>query len=202
MNNDWKDYLLQHGATRDANGLFVFNEAYCNKQLAEDNDILCDISHFSTVVVAGQDAADFMQGQFTNDISEVNDNLSQLSGFCNNKGRMTANFRVFRQQQNYFLSVRSDMVERSISHLQKYILRAQVGLQDVSEQLVHIGVSGNNAQALLSPFIDPLDKTVDSVSLMTGLSPYGYRATHRATRFTVVLKTPKPCGRTSVKKPG
>ena len=164
MNNDWKNYLLQNGAEQDQDGLFIFDSTFSDAGLPEGSDIICDLSHFSTVVVAGGDAAEVIQGQFTNDVNKVDEGHSQISAFCNNKGRMLANFRLFQSQQNYFLSIRSDLVEGSIEHLQKYVLRAQVAIQDVSEQLIHIGISGNNAEKLLSQSIDKLNTTVDSVS--------------------------------------
>ncbi|MBT8134767.1 MAG: folate-binding protein [Gammaproteobacteria bacterium] len=164
MNNDWKNYLLQNGAEQSQDGLFIFDSTFSDAGLAEGSDIICDLSHFSTVVVAGSDAAEVMQGQFTNDVNKVDEGHSQISAFCNNKGRMLANFRLFQSQQNYFLSIRNDLVDGSIEHLQKYVLRAQVAIQDVSEQLIHIGISGNNAEKLLSQSIDKLNTTVDSVS--------------------------------------
>ncbi|MBT8118209.1 MAG: folate-binding protein [Gammaproteobacteria bacterium] len=164
MNNDWKNYLLQNGAEQSQDGLFIFDSTFSDAGLAEGSDIICDLSHFSTVVVAGGDATDVIQGQFTNDVNKVDEEHSQISAFCNNKGRMLANFRLFQSQQNYFLSIRNDLVDGSIEHLQKYVLRAQVAIQDVSEQLIHIGISGNNAEKLLSQSIDKLNTTVDSVS--------------------------------------
>jgi len=164
MNNDWKDYLLQNRAEQNADGLFIFNNTFDGAESTEGNNLICDLSHFSTVVVAGNDAAAFMQGQFTNDVDKVDEGHSQISAFCNNKGRMLANFRLFQNQQNYFLSIRNDLVESSIEHLQKYVLRSQVAIQDVSEQLIHIGISGDNAETLLSGFIEKPDTAVDSVS--------------------------------------
>ena len=164
MNKNWKDYLQQNGATQDNKGLFVFNESFSDNQHCNDSDIICDLSHFSSMVIAGEDATEFIQGQFTNDVNGVDEDHSQISGFCNNKGRMINNFRLFQHQQNYFISCRSNLVEDSINHLQNYILRAQVAIQDTSEQLIHIGVSGNNADSLLSPFIDKLSTTVNCVS--------------------------------------
>jgi len=164
MNNDWKNYLLQNGAEQDAEGLFIFDNTYSDTGPTESSDIICDLSHFSTVVVAGADATEVIQGQFTNDVNKIDEDHSQISAFCNNKGRMLANFRLFKNQQNYFLSVRSDIVESSIEHLQKYVLRAEVAIQDISEQLVHIGISGDNTETLLSPFIDNLSTDIDSVS--------------------------------------
>lgn len=164
MNNDWKNFLLNNGAKQDSNGLFAFKDTIADNLQTNSNDIICDLSHFSTVVIAGADAATFMQGQFTNDVSKVDNEHSQVSAFCNNKGRMIANFRLFQHQQNYFISVKSDLVERSISHLQNYILRAEVAIQDISEQLIHIGISGSNAKSLLATFIDNINEDVDSIS--------------------------------------
>ena len=164
MNNDWKNYIRQNGAKQNEEGLFVFDNAFSDAQLADGSDIICDLSHFSTVVVAGGDAAEVIQGQFTNDVNKVDEDHSQISAFCNNKGRMLANFRLFQSQQNYFLSIRSDLVESSIEHLQKYILRSEVAIQNISEQLIHIGISGNNVENMLSPFVDKLNTSVDSVS--------------------------------------
>jgi tRNA-modifying protein YgfZ len=164
MNNDWKNYLLQKGAKQNDEGLFIFDDSFSDAQLAEGRDIICDLSHFSTVVIAGDDAVTMMQGQFTNDVNKVDEGHNQISAFCNNKGRMLANFRLFQSQGNYFLSLRSDLVESSIEHLQKYVLRAQVAIQDVSQQLIHLGINGKNAEMLLSEFIGKLDTAVDSVS--------------------------------------
>jgi folate-binding protein YgfZ len=164
MNNDWKNYLEQNGARLNEYGRFTFDNSFKDTQLADGSDTICDLSHFSTLVIAGGDATEFLQGQFTNDAAKVDEDTSQLSAFCNNKGRMLANFRLFQNQQNYFLSIRSDLVDSSIEHLQKYILRSQVAIQDISEQLIHIGISGENAQSLLSPFLDKLNTHVDSVS--------------------------------------
>lgn len=164
MNDDWKNYLLDNGARLNEQNSFFFGDEAADNLKAQNSNVICDLSQFSQIVVAGGDAAEFMQGQFTNDVKRVDEEHSQLSAFCNNKGRMIANFRLFKHQQNYFFSVKSDLVENSISHLQNYILRAQVAIQDVSEQLIHLGVSGENTAELLSPFIENINQEVDSVS--------------------------------------
>ncbi len=156
MNNDWKKYLEDKSRP-------IVDSAADNKK-AETTTILCDLSQYSTIVIAGNDASSFMQGQFTNDVNNVNDDTSQLNGFCNKKGRMVANFRLFTHQGNYFLSINNSLVENSISHLQNYVLRSHVAIQEISEQLIHLGISGDNAVELLSPFIDNISEEIDSVS--------------------------------------
>lgn len=164
MNKNWKNYLLAKGAQFTEETAFVFNDETADNKKAEDSDILCDLSQFSTLVIAGEDAVDFMQGQFTNDVKQVDEHSSQFNAFCNQKGRMIANFRLFNYQQNYFISLKADLVEASISHLQNYIVRSQVAIQDVSEQLIHLGLSGDNACDLLSEFFDDIKQDIDSVS--------------------------------------
>ena len=154
MNKDWQKYLQSY-PEQDVNTDDI--------ELV-NSDILCAPAQFSTVVIAGEDASSFMQGQFTNDVDDVDDHHSQLSAFCNAKGRMIANFRLFRYQQNYFFNIKSELVEKSIQHLQNYVLRANVAIQDVSDQLIQIGISSKNSAELLSPYIDDISDEADSVS--------------------------------------
>jgi len=157
MNSDWNEYL-QSTAPQET------HDAATDNQMADTSDIICNLSQFGLIVIAGDDAAAFMQGQFTNDVDLIDENTSQLNGFCNKKGRMIANFKVFKYQGNYFLSVKNDLIEKSIQHLQNYVLRSHVGIQDVTEQLIHIGVSGDNAVSQLSEFIKDINTELDSLS--------------------------------------
>lgn len=156
MNSDWKHFLQSSDTQVESKQLDVSS--------IDETTVICDLSGFDTLVIAGGDAADFMQGQFTNDVNAVDASHSQLSAVCNNKGRMIANFRLFQYQQNYFLSLKSDLSEVTTQHLQTHILRAQVAVQEISEQLIHFGIRGKNAEELLSPFIETIHHETDSVS--------------------------------------
>lgn len=164
MNKQWKDFLTQHGAVYSADTGFAFSEEKEAHRLAESSTIICDLSSSGLIVVAGDDAMSFMQGQFTNDVARVDDSHSQLSALCNNKGRMLANFRLFKHQQNYFISLKDSLSNRVVDQLQQYILRAVVAVQDISDQLIHLGLSGETATGLLNDFIDDLNEETDRVS--------------------------------------
>ena len=155
MNNDWKNYISSQGSNN--------NNASDNEKTT-NSTVLCDLSQYSTLVIAGDDALSFMQGQFTNDVEKIDADNSQMNGFCNKKGRMIANFRLFKHQNNYFVSIKDDLVDLSIEHLQNYILRAHVAIQDVSEQLIHLGLSGDKSPALLEEYIENVKTENDSVS--------------------------------------
>ena len=82
MNNDWKNFLPPRDASHD-------NNASDNAK-ATKSTVLCNLSQYSTLVIAGDDAVSFMQGQFTNDVEKIDADNSQMNGFCNKKGRMIA----------------------------------------------------------------------------------------------------------------
>ncbi len=151
MNTDWNQ--LQHKTHDKHHNYDPSNE---NAQ-ARDGNILCNLSHYGLIVIAGSDAGDFIQGQFTNDISKVDAETAQLSALCNNKGRMIANFTLFQYQQNYFISLHQDLVDTVTEHLKKYILRAQVAIQSVTNQLIQTGISGEVACTKLATYLQVPD---------------------------------------------
>ncbi len=142
MNTQWNQFLTENDV--NLNTIKTQNQS-AGTSFAGDTDMLCDLSAYGLIVIAGSDAMTFMQGQFTNDVSLVNARTGQLNAVCNNKGRVIADFILFQYQQNYFLSLHHSMVETVIEHLQKYIVHAQVAIQDVSDQLVHLGICGKQA---------------------------------------------------------
>ena len=73
------------------------------RRIAHTGDLFCDLSHFGIISAYGDDAAEFLQAQFTNDINQVDETHSQLSALCSPKGRMLCNFRIFRREQTYYL---------------------------------------------------------------------------------------------------
>lgn len=149
MNSDWNDFLtIDTKNNADAAAQHAQEHAK-----ASDGDIQCHLSQYGLIVVAGPDAASFMQGQFTNDVTKVDSEHAQLNAFCSNKGRMISNFTLFRYQENYFISIHKSLVETTIEHLQGYILSAQVAVQDVTEQLVPIGICGEIATKKLADML-------------------------------------------------
>ena len=112
-------------------------------------DALCDLSYLGLIKVSGEEAADFLQGQFTNDIRELSDDSCQLSGFCNPKGRMFANFWVFKRDGDIYLQMPHETLAPTLKRLSMFVLRSKVTLVDASDELVCIGTIGEQAETLL-----------------------------------------------------
>ncbi len=87
------------------------------------------LDHFTLIHVFGKEAESFLQGQFTNDLRQLVEGSSQLSGYCTPKGRLLATFWVLKQNiESYFLFIPTTLQEKFQKRLQMYILRAQVKL--------------------------------------------------------------------------
>lgn len=80
----------------------------------------------SLIEVSGEDSAEFLQGQLTNDIYLVNENSAVLSGLCNAKGRLLAIFLIVKIDDKFYLICPREISENISKKLTFYILRSKV----------------------------------------------------------------------------
>jgi len=144
MNNSWKSFLESLSATINKGGLTIFP-----RNESAFKNVLCDLSHLGLIKLNGKDSREFLQGQVTNDIKEISSELSQLNGYCNPKGHMLANFLVFQRDNELFLQLPAEMLESVLKRLSMFVLRSAVTLTDVSNELIRIGIAGQDAEVLL-----------------------------------------------------
>ncbi|MCG8428934.1 MAG: folate-binding protein YgfZ [Chromatiales bacterium] len=108
-----------------------------------------DLSHLSLTRVSGEDAEDFLQGQFTNDIKQVSASHSQMSGFCTPKGRMLANFRIAMHNDDYLLQMPAATQAPLLKRLPMFVLMSKVTITDASDELAQMGIAGDCAEEVL-----------------------------------------------------
>ncbi len=132
---------------------------------------LCDLSHLGLIHVTGEDKSDFIQGQLTNDITQVNDDISQLSSYCDPKGRMLASFRIFQHQEALFMLMPREQVEPILRRLKMFVLRAKVTLEDVTEQLAIIELAGDCAASCVSHPPDAVNAVTHQAALTVIRAP-------------------------------
>lgn len=128
MNNDWNSFLEQQGQEHTP------QQADC---------ALCDLSYLGLIRVSGEDARDFLQGQLTNDINLVDENTGQLSAMCNPKGRMFASLGIFQRDEDIYLQLPVERLDAILKRLRMFVLRSKVVLEDATDELVAIGLSGD-----------------------------------------------------------
>lgn len=161
MKHEWKDFLQNAGAEFEQDCVATFGNPDRERRIAHTGDLFCDQSHFGIIAAYGEDAAEFLQTQFTNDINQVDEAHSQLSALCTPKGRMLCNFRIFRREQTYYLVLPYELLEAALSRLRMFVLRSKVTLEDASDALMGIGTSGNKMIDLLGDIVGSLPENID-----------------------------------------
>ena len=105
-----------------------------------DSKLVCPITDFAILQVTGNDRYEFLQNQLTGDLnkSEVK---SEFSSWCNLKGRVIANFLILNTTESYLLVLKKDMADYVLKKLKMYILRSDVKINDITEQMLLVGLA-------------------------------------------------------------
>ncbi len=145
MKNEWKDFLIDAGAEFDGESVAHFGNPQRERQAALGGMVFADLEYMGVIAVHGKDAGPFLQSQLGNDINDVDEHSSQLTSYCTPKGRMLGLMRVFMQDGTYYLRLPADSLEAVLQRLRMFVMRSAVTLEDVSENFLRIGVSGEHA---------------------------------------------------------
>ena len=107
------------------------------------------LDHLTCYQVDGEDAAAFMQGQFSNDINNVTASTGQLTSYSTPKGRMLAIFYICMRDDSYHLVISKDIAEAVIKRLQMYVMRSKVTIKQSSNSLL-FGICNDNDATVLN----------------------------------------------------
>lgn len=150
IQQEWRTFLAGRGAIFENDQVTHFGQPGEERRLAGIHDILTDLSHLALLQAHDVDAQSFLQGQLSNDIQLVGATQTQLSAYCNPKGRMFAIFRIFQRHDNYYLQLPASLADATLRRLRMFVLRAKVTLQHAPDELLRIGFSGPNASRLIA----------------------------------------------------
>jgi len=149
MNSDWQTFLTQQGASVDSTIVQHFGDPAAELTATEQGTVLCALGQFATLRASGIDAQAWLQNLLSNDIREVTGSRAQWSSFNTAKGRMLATFLIWRDGDDYLLQLPATLADTLRQKLGMYVLRARVKLTDASNDLISLGLSGENAQTML-----------------------------------------------------
>lgn len=170
MKSEWQEFLQDAGAEFNSHRVVHFGHPEHEKQVIHSGLVMTDLSHLGLISAYGEDTSHFLQGQLTNDINAIDNEHSQLSAYCTPKGRMLSNFRIFKRKETHYLRLPVEMLENTLKRLQMFTLMAKVTLEEATNALVHIGVSGQDADNKLSSQIKNLPSEIDSVTQSDGFT--------------------------------
>ncbi len=148
MNETWQSFIRNQGATLEGERVLHFGNPEQERRAAARGDVLIDLSDLALIRARGSDVQNFLNGQLSNDVRQLDAAHSQLAAWCSPKGRMMAVFRLFRRGDDYLLQLPAVLRENLLKRLRMFVLRAKVALED-ADDLVGFGLSGAQAESLL-----------------------------------------------------
>ncbi len=117
---------------------------------ADPPALWCPLDLRDLLRVEGADAETFLQGQLTQDVARLREDRVLYAAHCSPKGRVTALFRVWRDQDGFLLDLPSGQGAAAQRRLAMYVLRAKVTLRDARAEWQRTGVAGAAMAAVLA----------------------------------------------------
>ena len=108
----------------------------------------CPLSNLGVIQAQGEDAANFLHNQLSNDVLLLPVGQARLAAFCSAKGRMQASFIVIKTAPDTVLLVLSlDLLAQTLKRLSMFVLRAKVKMSDATGHWQLRGLLGDGARA-------------------------------------------------------
>ncbi|HTQ76062.1 MAG TPA: folate-binding protein [Burkholderiales bacterium] len=104
------------------------------------------LSHLGILRFTGPDAEAFLQGQLSCDVGQIGPGSTGDGAYCSPKGRMLANFLLWRRQDGFAMILSRDLAASVHKHISKFVLRSKVKVTDESESIVLVGAAGAEAE--------------------------------------------------------
>lgn len=149
MNQDWQQFLSTRGARFAAGEASDFGDAPAELNAAESATVVAPLTQFGLIRATGEDAAVFLHNLLSNDIQHLGQSRAERASFCSPKGRMLADFLIWRDGHDYLLQLSADIQPAMLKKLSMYVLRSKVKLADAGSDLVPLGLAGSGAAAAL-----------------------------------------------------
>ena len=103
------------------------------------------LAHLGVLRFAGPDAAAFLQGQVSNDTRRLSAAATLLAAYSTPQGRTAAILHLLPHSSGILALLPREIVLPTLERLRKFVLRAKVQIEDVSDQFSVWGASGGAA---------------------------------------------------------
>ena len=113
------------------------------------------LSH-TPIRVTGTDRLEFLHGQISNDVKGLTVGAWNESLMLNHKGHAKAQLKVFRRDEDVFLSVEGTKGAFVRSELERHIIFDQVELADLSGNIISFSLQGPKAAEVLKAVFEDL----------------------------------------------
>jgi folate-binding protein YgfZ len=147
---------------------------------ARDAAVVCDLEALSVLSVAGADAAAFLNGQLSIDTAGLSPGACRYACFNSPKGRMLANFVVWREaprHERFLILLPGEVAPAVAKRLSVYVLRSKVAIADATGEFARLGIGGPDATRM--------------ANLVSGAAPAPFELRTFGTRSVLGLPGPR-----------
>ena len=127
---EYKDagIVAEHNAVRNAVGIF-------------------DVSHMGEVLVTGDEAQNFVNYIFTNDVRPIADGTILYGMMLNHRGGVVDDLLVYRRKENeYFLVINAANIDKDVAWIRQFAKEFNVKVENLSDSYGEIAVQGPKAE--------------------------------------------------------
>lgn len=164
MRTDWQTFLRSRGAELKDGRVMAFGDPPGERRAALAGDAIADLAPLGLIRATGADVSAFLQGQLTVDLRAISPQRSRLAAWCSAQGRVLAVMHTFRRADAVCLQLAEELVAPVSKRMQLYVLRADVRLENASDGLGCIGVTGENAARSLERILGQLPAAPEAVA--------------------------------------
>ncbi|MEW6131931.1 MAG: folate-binding protein [Pseudomonadota bacterium] len=187
MISTWQEFLGRQGARIDDGRVLDFGNPAGELAAAQNGTVVSDLSQLGLLAFSGEDTAEFLQNQFTNDVRGLSADAAAWNGYCSPKGRMLANFLMWKNGADTCLQMSGDIREAVLKRLKMFILRSRVVARDATDENVRLVLAGPQAAAALDDAGLPLPEG----TMKTRAGEQGLTVRIGADRFVLSLAPEK-----------
>ena len=113
---------------------------------------LIDQSHRGKLRLTGRDSASFLNGMVTNDISNLAPGAGLYAAITSDKAKMLSDARIYSLADAIWLDLEPGLAGKIYHHLDKYVIAADVTIEDLSLQIAIFSVYGPASLPILQRF--------------------------------------------------
>ncbi len=118
------------------------------------------LDHYEFVRVSGADAVSFLQGQLSCNTKLLSEHRSLTGALCNLKGRVIADFRILKHEDDCILQCAQGMATAIVSTLSKYAVFSKVNISVLNSGTDDVNISA----------IGVLDDSVETALRILGIN--------------------------------
>jgi folate-binding protein YgfZ len=148
------------------------------------------LPHLGILRFSGPEAISFLQGQVCNDVRRLESGTPLLAAYSSAQGRVIAVLHLLPHSSGVMALLPRDVATLTLERLRKFVLRAKVKIEDVSDQYAVIGAYGAAAAARPGgPTLLLSDATGYREQDGVGIARVGAAIRSEASRYWVIRPT-------------